>query len=484
MTDLRRFGVADTALLVLVLALAGGARAGYLIKICDNGHTEGPLRVQDIRPPSPGANGRTELQEIIEGLRTSNHYRSSAAIQNPGELADTARIAPGYPWVVGLLARVVDVGGQDNDRLEAYVRWGQCVLGTLTAGLYFLFARRAFGSRLVAALTGIFCALHPFWVINTAAVDDGVLATFLLSAVLFFGARGVQAGGAFSSLLYGLGLAALALTRAALLPFSVVAFLWFLLRCRSVPRGWLCALLAFLGYANGLTPWAVYNWQRFHEVMPIVESPYADLWEGNHHGATGGPASDADWGAIRQQMSAGVTGGPQGLNRAAASLTRQQTYDWLADKMMTEVERNQVETVNRRLAAGLFFFFGERWFQDHQLADESISKTTPDWLIQTYPGALAGTLLGMLVLGVLGWRWTYGWRLTAMPSSLALMWIPLPYILSHAEALSGPRLPLDGVLLCYSAFAIGCLVPGWSARLLAGYRPPVAAPVRETTGRR
>jgi hypothetical protein len=63
------------------------------------------------------------------------------------------------------------------------------------------------------------------------------------------------------------------------------------------------------------------------------------------------------------------------------------------------------------------------------------------------------------------------------------MWIPLPYILSHAEALSGPRLPLDGVLLCYSAFAIGCLVPGWSARLLAGYRPPVAVPVRET-GRR
>jgi hypothetical protein len=482
MTDLRRFGVADTALLVLVLALAGGARAGYLIKLCDKGQTAGPLRVQDVRPPSPGAGGRTELQEIIEGLRTSNAYRSRAAVQTPGQLVDTARIAPGYPWVVGLLARVVDRDGTDNERLETYVRWGQCALGTLTAGLYFLFARRAFGNLFVAALTGIFCAVHPFWVINTATIDDGVLASFLLSTVLFFAVRGVQASGAFSSLLYGLALAALALTRAALLPFSVVAFLWFLLRCRSVPRGWLCALLAFLGFANGLTPWAVYNWQRFREVMPIVESPYADLWEGNRPGATGGPASDEDWGVIRRQLSGG-SGTGQGGAAVPASLTRKQTYDYLADKIQTEVQRNQVETVNRRLAAGLFFFFGERWFHDHQFAEDSVSQSTPEWFIQSYPGVLAGTMLGMLVLGVLGWRWTYGWRLTAMPSSLALMWIPLPYILGHAEALAGARLPLDGILLCYAAFAIGCLLPGLSTQLLAGYRPPVAVPVRET-GRR
>jgi Dolichyl-phosphate-mannose-protein mannosyltransferase len=479
MADLRRFGVADSALLVLVLALAGGARAGYLITCCDNGHTAGPVRVQDARPPSPGAGGRTELQEIVESLRTSNSYRSSAAVQTPGLFADTARVAPGYPWLVGLLARVVNRDGTENERLETDLRWGQCALGTLTAGFYFLFARRAFGSRFVAALTGIFCALHPFWVIDTATVDNGVLVTFLLSLVLFFGARGAQTSGAFSSLLYGLSLAALALTRAALLPFSIVAFLWFLLRCRIVPRGWLCALLAFLGFANGLLPWGVYNWQRFREVMPIVESPYADLWEGNRPGATGGPASDADWGLVRLQLSGG-----QGQRGGAASLTRKQTYDWLADQMQLELERDQVGAVNRRLAAGLYFFVGERWFQNHRLADEeSDSTSTPEWFNRAYPGALAGTLLGMLVLGVLGWRWTYGWRFTAMPSSLVLMWIPLPYILSHAEALSGPRLPLDGVLLCYAAFAVGCLVPGLSTHLLAGYRPPVAVPVRET-GRR
>jgi hypothetical protein len=55
-----------------------------------------------------------------------------------------------------------------------------------------------------------------------------------------------------------------------------------------------------------------------------------------------------------------------------------------------------------------------------------------------------------------------------------VIWIPLPYILCHAADLSGPRLPLDGVLLCYSAFALLCLVPGIGGWLLRGapQQPP------------
>ena len=52
----------------------------------------------------------------------------------------------------------------------------------------------------------------------------------------------------------------------------------------------------------------------------------------------------------------------------------------------------------------------------------------------------------------------------------ALMWVPLPYLLSHAEALSGPRLPLDGVLLCYSAFVLACLAPNVGKVLLHSRR--------------
>src|SRR5262249_47406431 len=142
----------------------------------------------------------------------------------------TAHVAPGYPWLVSLLARW-DVP------LEASVRWGQAALGTLTAALYMVFARRVFHSLVAGFLAGLLGAVHPFWIINTAELTSGVLATFLLAASLALGARASQLGGPFASLLFGLALAGLALTRAALLPFTVVALAWFLFECRRLRGG-------------------------------------------------------------------------------------------------------------------------------------------------------------------------------------------------------------------------------------------------------
>ncbi len=89
-------------------------------------------------------------------------------------------------------------------------------------------------------------------------------------------------------------------------------------------------------------------------------------------------------------------------------------------------------------------------------------------LFNTANVILAATMIVLLGLGFLGWRWTYGWRTESMPAALAVIWIPLPYILTHAEALHGPRLPLDGVLLCYVAFALCCFLPGVGGYLFAG----------------
>jgi hypothetical protein len=65
----------------------------------------------------------------------------------------------------------------------------------------------------------------------------------------------------------------------------------------------------------------------------------------------------------------------------------------------------------------------------------------------------------MLLLAALGWRWSYAWRHSARLLALAMIWVPLPYFLSHAALLYGPRLPLDGVLWSHAAFALACLVP-------------------------
>ena len=94
----------------------------------------------------------------------------------------------------------------------------------------------------------------------------------------------------------------------------------------------------------------------------------------------------------------------------------------------------------------------------------------PEILGSSYGVIFGWTLFAGAVLALLGWRWSYGWRAESMPAALAAVWIPLPYVLSHAEALAGPRLPLDGVLLCYAAFALLCFLPGVGRYLLDGAR--------------
>jgi hypothetical protein len=442
MTEMPRFGLKDFLLLLLVLAVAAAARVGYLFVSLDNLADPAPLVVESTQGQSGPAKDGKDLP----------WWLPQAPLEEEKE--PTAHIAPGYPWLVGALA-----GTLDNPGTLAVLRWAQCALGTLTAGLYFFFARRAFRSAAVATLAGLFCALHPFWVINTLELNDGVLACFLLGLALATGARGAQEGDALGSLLFGLALAGLALVRAALLPFGVAACLWFLFHCRKVQRGWLCALLAFLGFANGLAPWTVRNFRAYRELVPVADSMYLHLWTGVNDKADGGPQDEQ---VLRDSLP------PERLQELLAEKNQAKRYNMLGKDVLDRVTEDPAGTLHKRLLAGQCFVFGRSWFRDGSLARAQAADRLPWQIADNYALILEASLLGMLALGLLGWRWTYGWRAEAMPSSLAVIWIPLPYILSHAGELSGPRLPLDGVLLCYSAFALLCLVPGLGGRLLRG----------------
>jgi hypothetical protein len=253
------------------------------------------------------------------------------------------------------------------------------------------------------------------------------------------------------------------LVRATLLPFALVAEVWFLFRCRTTSRGWLCSLLAFLGFANGIALWSVRNFQAYHDVVPIADSMYYHLWMGNNPEATGGPLDEA---TLRAALPA------EKQNALKNEANQSKRYGILAESVLDEVKTNSYGTLRRRLSATGYFFFGQSWERGGELARPTTgSEATPSGLPDWFPdvaSCLLGSLVGMLALAFLGWRWTYGWRKTAMPAALAILWIPLPYILSHAEMLSGPRLPLDGVLLTFAAFAVCCFIPGVGGFLLRG----------------
>jgi hypothetical protein len=192
---------------------------------------------------------------------------------------------------------------------------------------------------------------------------------------------------------------------------------------------------------------------------------------GNNPHATGGPMSDqAMLDALAEQRGQSASEVADRL----AQLPQKERYNELAGAVLEEVQRNPLATVQRRIWAGLYFFFGEHWFRDREqkLWRENEGEDMPPWLPGAYPLALTASLLGVLLFGALGWRWTYGWWRTSVPAALAVAWVPVPYLLSHAEALSGPRLPLDGVLLCYAAFALAWFVPGVGRQLWRGAEDP------------
>lgn len=449
MSEPPRFRLVDVVLLLIVLATAAGTRVGYLRAHTDDGNNAGPFLVQESAPE----------QLLIDNVRDYRWFAGRSPLGGAEER--TAWTAPGYPWLLGELHRLLR-----PEAVGPMVRWLQCGLGTLTAGFWFLFAHRAFPGRAVALLTGLFCALHPFWIINTAAINDGTLAAFLLGGCAWLGARGGQAGGPLTSLLYGAGLAALALVRAALLPFAVVAVLWYLWRCRRLTGGSLAALLAFLGFVTALSPWTIFNVQDepIRDVLPIVDSTYYHLWMGNNPRATGGPLPDD---ALRQALAEAAPDTAADLDKRPEA----ERYRSLAGPAVQWVLDYRVDALQRRLWAGLYFFFGEDWFTRGELWATPQGSSGPEYpLAERYTVLLTGSLLAMLLLGMLGWRWSYGWRREGVPASLALMWVPLPYLLSHAEALSGPRLPLDGVLLCYTAVAVVYVLPVLGRPLRAGGR--------------
>jgi hypothetical protein len=452
MFAIRRLGIIECLWLLGVVVVAMSARVWYLNEWADGGRSAGPLQVQGTPSPS-------DLKAILTHLTEDNWFAGRAPLATEEE--STAHVSPGYPYLMAWMDRApFDLG-----TLDRTMRWLQCLLGTLTTLLYALIARRAFGSMFVAVFTGLLCALHPFWIVNTAEINDGVVVTFLLGVSLWLGMRAVQDGGLVSSFFFGVVLACMALTRAAYLPFVFVAILWFTGRCRIVRRGWLCALLATLGMINALVPWSFRNYRLFGEVVPVVSTAPYHLWIGNNPKATGGPLDETTTQSVLTEARAA---GAVDVEKPKETPSQKARYDQLTEAVRTEVQAHPAETLRRRLMAGVYFWFGADWFKSGKSFEtESLSAMeSPGILLGNATLLFNAVFLFMIVFGLLGWRWTSKYSVQAMPTSLALIWIPLPYILGHAAGLLGPRLPLDGVVLCYAAFALASLLAPYRSGLL------------------
>lgn len=400
---------------------------------------------------------RYELDQLIDNLKQQGIERGFATRAPLGPDKDelTAHRSPLYPL---MRAGVEYQADQWKETLPvstvAAMRWLQLMMGGLTCLFYYIIAWRAFGQhQLLALAVGVATAVYPYWIINVAELEDGVLTTFLLAWSLCLGVGAGQRGGVMRCLLMGLVLAALALTRASYLPFAIVVQLWFFLRCRQLPQGGFCGLMTLLGFCAGLAPWVYHTWTVHQAPVPIVTTTWYHLWVGNNNDSHG-----ADF---LSNMKKSL---PADLITRMEQANQSERYSMLADKVVNEVIEKPGVTCTRRLKTIFQFLVGSSAMDGKVFWPGDKGTPAPAWV---RPLLLVSIAL-LLGLAFLGWRWSYGWKNSSAPLSLAIFWIPLPVILSHAGTYHSSRLPLDGVFIVLGCLGLLAWLPLIGNRLLAG----------------
>src|SRR5262245_49704344 len=111
MASKRPFALADVLWLFLVLAVAAGARVGYLLTFCDSGASAGAPTVQDPAPCLSLASGNEmrgktnpdRFDPLVHNLAKDSWFSSPGPLGQKEER--TAHTSPGYPWLVSWVAR-------------------------------------------------------------------------------------------------------------------------------------------------------------------------------------------------------------------------------------------------------------------------------------------------------------------------------------------------------------------------------------------
>src|SRR5262249_8805484 len=150
----------------------------------------------------------------------------------------------------------------------------------------------------------------------------------------------------------------------------------------------------------------VRNFRTFEEVVPVADSAFLHLWIGN--------------------QPEGVPLPEERLEQLRAEQNQARRYNMLARDYAESVQNDPAGTLARRLWSGLDFLFGKAWFdprtREMLTATSAVAGETPaalpEWLAHSQRAILPGALLAMLILGFLGWRWTYPWRIESRLATL------------------------------------------------------------------
>ncbi|WEK53055.1 MAG: glycosyltransferase family 39 protein [Candidatus Cohnella colombiensis] len=177
-----------------------------------------------------------------------------------------AKVPPGYPVFMAIVYSVVDY--KTNDPFPI-IRYLQACMSLITLALIYLISMRI--SRQVVALCAMsIAAVYPPFIWINGAVLTETLATLLLMTSIYFLLLCFEKRYRRYSVLAGLAIGLLVLTRSEFLVIVPAAYTLHLLWHRNMKSTLKLLLIASAGIAVMLSPWFIRNLVTLHE--PIISA--------------------------------------------------------------------------------------------------------------------------------------------------------------------------------------------------------------------
>jgi 4-amino-4-deoxy-L-arabinose transferase-like glycosyltransferase len=222
---------------------------------------------------------------LLFGFEIGRIARSIAAghgYSNPfsAETGPTAWVTPVYPYLLAATFKLFGI----YSKASALVILGlNCLFSSLVCIPIFSMAQFSFGRSVAIAACWIWALLPYSIYISSSFVWETCLSSLLL-AVLFFWTLKLkkQPGNRWAWLGYGALWGFAALSNASLL--SLFPFLagWSISPLWRSRRMWLStAFLMALACAAILLPWLVRNYRAFHQIIPLRDNFWLEVWIGN-----------------------------------------------------------------------------------------------------------------------------------------------------------------------------------------------------------
>lgn len=389
------------------------------------------------------------VHEVTPRLKADDvHYHDLArTFLHSGRLESTYR-APGYPVFVALVYAVFG-----PRPFAVYIT--QSVLFALSVPLVAAIFWHICRSRAAALTAGLMTACYPLFYLQMLTVAyPEAFALFLVGLFVLALQAAISQPLWWRSAAAGVAFAALALTKAVVLPFAGVAAVCMVLMTKDRSAGIRQAAI-FLALAIAcIAPWTYRNWKLTGALVPVSTGAGVNFWMGNYarnyHERLQAPDRQQGWPNL-----------PADLAAATQGMTEVQR-----DSYLKRVAWGYIRENPGRAASIFLQKFSNLWLGSLGTDRKRYEPgEKPLWALGDFSITRTSLLnCPIFILGLVGfWLLRSEQRRAAVPVALLLVWFTFVYVVVVGEGRYGqPVMPL---LLGFAAVALVRTASALCARL-------------------